>query len=267
MKAGYVQIPDSLLQPGGGPASIYYRETGSGAPLVFLHGGWGYEVYPFDVAAGALRDRFRILIPDRSGYGRSSPIAGLPADFHSRAAQETLRFLDALGIGRALLWGHSDGAVIAAMLGLDAPERFAAIVLEAFHYTGAKVGSHDWMRSVKVAPDSVGERSTAALTRDHGEGWRRVVKRNAEAWLAIGDRGAAADLYGGRLHELAAPALVLHGARDPRTEPGEIEAMRRALPRAEFRILEEAGHSPHSEPASAEESARVAGEFLNRALT
>jgi haloalkane dehalogenase len=265
VNTGFVEIPDSPLRPGSGATRIYYRETGAGIPLLFLHGGWGYEVYPFDAAAAALDGSFRILIPDRSGYGRSSPISDLPEDFHRRAARETLRFLDALRIERAFVWGHSDGAVIAAMLALAAPERVRGVILEAFHYTGAKQGSHEWMRSVMLAPESAGERSTAALMRDHGEGWRGVVERNASAWLAIG-RSGPEDLYGGRLGELDVPALVLHGARDPRTEPGELDAMRRALARAEFRVIEEAGHSPHSELASAEESARVAGEFLDRVL-
>jgi pimeloyl-ACP methyl ester carboxylesterase len=45
----------------------------------------------------------------------------MPLDFHRRAAAETILFLDALGIERAVLWGHSDGAVISAMTGLAAP--------------------------------------------------------------------------------------------------------------------------------------------------
>ena len=66
--------------------------------------------------------------------------------------------------------------------------------------------------------------------------------------------------------QLSVPTLFLHGARDPRTEPGELDAVRRELPRASFHILELAGHSPHSEPGSAEECARVAGEFLDAIL-
>ena len=261
MRTANVEVPDSPLRPGLGPANIYYREAGTGTPLLFLHGGWGYEVYPFDVAIAALENRFRILIPDRSGYGRSSPISDLPVDFHQRAARETLSFMDALGVGRAFLWGHSDGAVIAALMGLTAPQRFSGLILEAFHF-GAKVGSHDWMRSVMADPGLVRDRTREALIRDHGDGWRKVVERNAGAWLAIGASGM--DLYNGKLPELAVPTLFLHGADDPRTEPGELDAMRRALPQAEFRIIEGAGHSPHSQPSAAEECARIAAEFLNQ---
>ena len=46
-----VTLGDSPLA--GGLADIYYREFGSGVPLVFLHGGWGYEIYPLDEQARA----------------------------------------------------------------------------------------------------------------------------------------------------------------------------------------------------------------------
>ena len=261
MTAAFAQIASSPLIPDAGPARIYYRDAGAGAPLVFLHGGWGYEVYPFDRQIAALSGKFRILIPDRSGYGRSSPIASLPADFHSRAVAETLRFLDALRIERAALWGHSDGAVIAALLGLAAPVRFSGLILEAFHYTRAKTGSVDFFRAMITAPESAGSRAAGALARDHGEGWREVLRRNAEAWLQIVESGGG-DLYDGELSKLSVPALFIHGGRDPRTEPGDIAAIRCALPRAEIRILEAAGHSPHSEPESAEECTRIAADFL-----
>ena len=261
MNSAHIGISDSPLRPGAGPASLYYREAGAGTPLVYLHGGWGYEIYPFDNQIAGLSGRFRILIPDRTGYGRSSDAGQTPVDFHHRAATETLQFLDALKLGRVALWGHSDGAVIAALLGLRSPERFIGLILEAFHY-GPKTGSLDWMQSVLSDPDALGERSKSALYRDHGARWRTVVQRNATAWLEIGRVGAP-DLFGGKLPELAVPTLFLHGADDPRTEPGELDAMRRALPGAGFRIIEAARHCPHSQPESAEECTRVAGEFLD----
>jgi pimeloyl-ACP methyl ester carboxylesterase len=242
------------------PASIHYREAGRGFPLVILHGGWGYGVYPFDRAVTALSGRFRILIPDRSGYGRSTPLAKLPVDFHHRAALETMRFLDALKIERAVLWGHSDGAVIAAMLGLAAPVRFAALILEAFHYTKAKTRSVEFFRAMIADPESVGERASRALAADHGEGWRKVLERNAVAWLEI--VSGSGDLYDGKLSELQVPALFIQGSRDPRLEPGDLEAIRRELPQAELRVVEGAGHSPHSESGSAEECLRVVEAFL-----
>jgi pimeloyl-ACP methyl ester carboxylesterase len=244
-----------------GAARVYYREFGAGAPLVFLHGGWGYEVYPFDQAITVLGERFHILIPDRSGYGRSGKLASLPPDFHARAAEETLLFLDALGIDRALLWGHSDGAVIAALVGLRVPARCHGLILEAFHYTRRKYGSVDFFHAMISDPYSVGARALEALARDHGDRWQEVLEQNAAAWLDIVQSNGG-DFYDGRLSELSVPALFIDGSRDPRIEPGDPEAIRRELPQAEFRVIEGAGHSPHSEPNAAAECAGIVAEWL-----
>jgi pimeloyl-ACP methyl ester carboxylesterase len=56
--------------------------------------------------------------------------------------------------------------------------------------------------------------------------------------------------------------LLLHGRRDPRTEPGEIEAAARTLPRARLELLE-AGHSPHTGRTAAERAVALAAAFLD----
>lgn len=261
----YITIDESPLVTGVGPVTIHYREAGNGRPLVFLHGGWGYGVYPFDSQAEAFGNEHRILIPDRSGYGRSQRIEELPADFHRRAAAEMTRWLDALQIERPVLWGHSDGAVIAAWMGLQTPERLAGVILEAFHFLRVKPGSREFFETMVGNPERLGERVTAALARDHGEDyWRDLILMNGNAWLRIADesRDAAQDLYDGRLHELRVPTLFIHGDGDPRTEPGELEAVRRQLPAARMEIIRDAGHSPHSQRSAAAEVNRAAGQFL-----
>lgn len=261
----FVTIDESPLAPGISPVEIHYRETGSGPPLVFLHGGWGYEVYPFDRQIDAFGDRFRILIPDRTAYGRSMRLSHVPADFHARAAVETMRLLDALHIERPVLWGHSDGAVIAAKMGLAAPDRIAGLILEAFHFYRVKPGSREFFEVMAGDPGLLGERVADTLAREHGEDyWRKLIVINGNAWLRIADEATHAghDLYDGKLSKLRAPALFIHGSRDPRTEPGELDAVRAQLPNAKIAIIEGGGHSPHSESASAAESNRVASEFL-----
>lgn len=261
----FTQIDASPLVPGTSPVTIHHRETGDGRPLVFLHGGWGYEVYPFDAQIEAFSNEYRILIPDRSGYGRSLRIKALPVDFHHRAAVEMTAWLDALEVERPVLWGHSDGAVIAALMGLASPERFAAVIFEAFHLLRVKPGSREFFETMTAAPERLGERVVAALIRDHGEDyWRELILMNGTAWLRLADqsRGAAQDLYDGRLSDLRVPALFIHGDSDPRTEPDELDAVRRRLPDARLEIIRDAGHSPHSQRAVAAEVNRVAGQFL-----
>jgi pimeloyl-ACP methyl ester carboxylesterase len=187
-----------------------------------------------------------VVVPDRAGYGRSEPVAELPRGFHRAMAGETLALLGALGLPRAALWGHSDGAVVAAWAALLAPERIAAVVLEALHLLEAKTTSLAFFQAGIEAPERYGPDVVRALEADHGPPWREVVARGARAWLDIireGER-TGEDLFGGRLGELSVPALLLHGRRDPRTEPGELDAIRAALPRARLELLD-AGHAPH----------------------
>lgn len=240
---------------------LHLRQAGEGPPLVLLHGGWGWEAYPFDVAA--LAARRRVIAPDRVGYGRSAPLADLPRGFHRMMAEETLLVLDALGVDRAAFWGHSDGAVIAAWIGFLAPGRVRALVLEALHFLAAKVSSVDFFRNAVEDPGRFGPAVVEALRRDHGERWREVVGAGGRAWLAIIEEGRRGrrDLFEGRLGEVRAPVLLLHGRRDPRTEPGEIEAALATLPGARLEMLD-AGHCPHAGERTGPDCTRLAEEFL-----
>ena len=260
----FIEIARSPLAPDVSPVRIHYRRRGRGFPLVFLHGGWGYGAYPFDRQAPVFEPDFEVLIPDRAGYGQSTHVARFARPLHRAGALETLALLDALGIGRAVLWGHSDGAVIAANLALLAPRRVAAVVLEALHYDRRKAGSRAFFEGM-IEPTALDPTLVARLREDHGEDyWWDVVRMEGEAWLDIltNPDDPAGDLYGGRLGELTAPVLVLHGSEDPRTEPGELDAVRRLLPQAVFHVLSGAKHSPHNERAFADECARVVRSFL-----
>jgi pimeloyl-ACP methyl ester carboxylesterase len=259
-------LPHSPHAIGSSPVTIHYREFGRGKPLVILHGGWGYGVYPFDRQIAAFETQFRILIPDRSGYGHSTRVAGdMPLDFHRRAALETFSLFDSLGLESAFLWGHSDGAVIATMMGLLAPERCAGVVMEAFHYLRRKPGSRAFFERFSAHPEDLGEETRKLLAEDHGEAhWPTVLRRNCGAWFRIADsvQRPDEDLYDCRLGELRVPALFLHGSLDPRSEPGEMDRVRAALPRATMQFIAAGKHSPHSEPDTWQECNASAGEFF-----
>ncbi len=263
-------LESSPLVPSVKPVEIYYREEGEGLPLVLLHGGWGYSLNPFNRQMEKLRDGFRVVCPDRSGYGRSthlSDLDDLTPDFHYHAALETLSLLDSLGIERAFLWGHSDGAVIAAIIGVTAPERVQSLILEAFHYYRMKPRSREFFEKLASQPEALGAELCERFALEFGpEDWRKLVTSHAKAWLqiAVGSAGNHDDLYHGKIQQIKAPTLFIHGRLDPRTEPGELEAVAKELPKAEMRILESVAHSPHSESASADLVTKIASEFFER---
>jgi pimeloyl-ACP methyl ester carboxylesterase len=258
----HVELAGTPLAPDLHPAAIYHRDLGSagGAPLLVLHGGWGYAYYPFDAQVAALPER-RVIIPDRTGYGRSPRIAALPPRFHHAAAAEHEALLDALGVERCAIWGHSDGAVIATLMALRRPARVTGIILEALHVDRAKPRSRAFFEMMRDDPEGFGPRVAAKLAAEHGEGWRAVLRAGGQAWLDIAATPGD-DLYDGRLGELAVPVLVIHGADDPRTEPDELERFARAVPAAQLHVIAGAGHAPHSERAASADATAAAARFL-----
>jgi pimeloyl-ACP methyl ester carboxylesterase len=253
-------IDASPLLPGTRPIELRYQDGGRGAPIVLLHGGWGYGFYPHDHAIAKLDRRF--VIPDRTGYGGSPHVADLPPKFHVAAAIETEKLLDALGVQRPALWGHSDGAVIATILALRDPERYEGIIVEAIHLDREKPRSRDFFLQMANEPDAFGERVTRKLADEHGEDyWRRIIRAGGRAWLEIAATPNE-DFYEHRLGELRVPMLVVHGADDPRTEPGELDRIRREVPTARIEMIAGGGHSPHSAQATAAQVTRVVDGFL-----
>jgi pimeloyl-ACP methyl ester carboxylesterase len=239
---------DSSPLAGGRRSTISYVRAGRGPALLFLHGGWGYDVYPIDI--DALRSSFSVVVPSRSGYGQSTPLDSFPPDFHYCAAQETVALLDALGIEDAVWWGHSDGAVIAAMAAIHAPSRVRGVILEALHLSAVKPRSRSFFERMASAPDTFGPSLRATLAAEHGEDrWRHLLHLDGQAWLDLARHAPdpQTDLYDGRLVDVTRPALVVHGGQDPRTEPDELASILRAIPHATLSWHAEAGHSPHSE--------------------
>ncbi len=237
-------IESSPLLPGARSIELHYRVGGSGAPLVILHGGWGYGYYPYDDAIATLDRTF--IIPDRTGYGRSPHIAALPPRFHEAAAIETEALLEKLTIETPVLWGHSDGAVIATLLALRSPRRYAGIIVESIHLDRPKPRSREFFLRMANDPDAFGQRVTQKLAAEHGEDyWRTIMRADGVAWLDIAATPDD-DLYDRRLQELRVPMLVVHGSDDPRTEPGELDRIRREVPSARIELIDGGGHSPHN---------------------
>ena len=256
----YIELDLETRKP-----SIFYREFGEGPPMIFLHGGWGYEMYPFDNQIREFHHNFRILIPDRSGYGRSSRGANFPRGFHQRGRQRDDRLSGCPRDRTVGVVGTQRRSGHGSLAGIESPERVSGIVMEAAHYDRQKPRSKVFFETAATNPDKFGEKAVSILAQEHGEDyWRKLLENHGQAWLDIhyGSKDPAQDLYGGRLSELSVPTILIHGSEDPRTEPGELDAIRALLPQATIHVIERGGHSPHSEHRAHEESNRIVGGFL-----
>lgn len=113
-----------------GARDIAVTERGAGEAVVLLHGGGpgasGMSNYARNV--DALAQRFRVIVPDLPGYGRSSKHIDQSDPFGDLAGA-VRGLLDALGIDRAHLVGNSYGGAAALRLTLDRPDRVGRLIL------------------------------------------------------------------------------------------------------------------------------------------
>jgi pimeloyl-ACP methyl ester carboxylesterase len=108
--------------------NFHVQQAGSGPDVVFIHGLTGdLSIWFLSRAMSALAESHRVTVFDLRGHGYSdAPAEGYTSADHAR---DLVALLDALGIGRARLVGHSFGAVIAVHAAVLAPDRAEALVL------------------------------------------------------------------------------------------------------------------------------------------
>lgn len=107
---------------------IRYARTGSGPPLLLLHGFPQTHVMWRAVAA-QVNPRFTVIAPDLRGYGESSKPPGTEAYSFRHMAEDQIALMQHLGFETFHLAGHDRGGRVAHRLALDAPERVLSLTV------------------------------------------------------------------------------------------------------------------------------------------
>ena len=211
---------------------VRYRTAGAGEPLVLVHGLSGSTRW-WTPALPALAARRTAYLVDLPGFGalRGSRRGGLAA-----AAAWLGDWMDAVGLERPALVGHSMGAAIALRVAARRPERLDRLALVA--PAGLPTGRSLLGYAVPLAttlrhctPRFVTILATDAL--------------RAGPWTLLrATRDVLADDVRGELAAVTVPTLVLVGERDTLIPPAVGDLLRRELPSARLVRLESAGHVP-----------------------
>ncbi|WP_018215481.1 alpha/beta fold hydrolase [Salinispora vitiensis] len=130
-----------------GEVSVSYQLAGNpaGQPVVLLH-GLGDSGQDWIPVLAELATTFQVFVLDLRGHGNSSR----PGTYSFELMRDdVLGFLDAVGLTRVALVGHSMGAVVAVLVAQAAPDRVTQLVLE--DATVPRPG--DLYRPPLVAPD------------------------------------------------------------------------------------------------------------------
>jgi len=224
-----------------GEQVLFYTVSRRGGPaLILIHGAGGSHLH----WPAALRRMpgATVYAVDLPGHGRSE---GPGREHIEDYVADIVRFMDAVGVSRGVLVGHSMGGAIAQMTALMAPERVAGLVLVG---TGARL---------RVAPallDGILQDARGALALITEWAWGpeadpAMVARGRQMMARVNPRVvwgdfAACDRFDirERVGEITAPTLVITGSEDRMTPPKFGQWLAERIPGARFVLVEGAGH-------------------------
>jgi pyruvate dehydrogenase E2 component (dihydrolipoyllysine-residue acetyltransferase) len=234
----------------------FLRQGEEGEPLMLLH-GFGGDLNNWLFTAPALAAAHVVYALDLPGHGGSSKDVGAgDLDFLVGAVRQ---FLDAQGLERVHLAGHSLGGLVAASVALDAPERASSLTLVASVGLGEEINREYIEGFISAERRRELKPILELLFADPGLVTRQLVddvlkyKRidgvdealRAIAGQAYGETGQRV-VIADRLPELSVPLLVIWGREDRIIPAAHAE---RVPEGAEVHVLDGRGHSPHMEAA------------------
>jgi len=197
---------------------IHYEVEGddSGPPLVLQHGltydldGWRERGY-----VAALEDRFRLILIDARGHGRSDKPHDPQAYVSAAAASDVTAVLDDAGVDRAHYWGYSMGGWIGYSLDLHSPERVRALVIGGMHPYRMDVPPGGGLRAALAQGMAVHVASMEAQAGGLSpERKARLLANDVQALLARVDAPRPNDRWVEMLRRSTTPYLLYAGDAD-----------------------------------------------------
>jgi len=143
-----------------------------------------------------------------------------------------------------ILIGHSDGGSIALLHAAQRPERLCGIVTEAAHVFVENVT----LDGIRVAEQAYADGKLRGLSKYHGDKTEQIFKAWSDTWLTP---DFAKWNIEEQLPSIVCPALILQGIDDQYGTRRQVDAIVEAVPGARMQLLEQCGHTPHQEQATA----------------
>ena len=248
---------------------VAYRVAGEGQTLILLHGIAG-DSRTWLEPMRRLAERYRLVAPDLLGHGDSDkPVGDYSLGAHACVVRDLLQ---ALGIVRATLVGHSLGGGIALQLTYQFPDLCERMVLVASGGLGRDVSP--LLRALSLpGAEAVLSLAVPSFVLRRGEALRAWLQRRgisapglAEKWNAyasLADEGtrrafvrelrAVVDQGGqfvsahDRLYLARHPTMIVWGGRDSMIPVAHARRAHAAIPGSRLEIFPDADHFPHAE--------------------
>ena len=245
--------------------------------FVLLHGSL-FNAFTWNNVMSFFSEQGQVVAYDQIPYGLSEKL--VPGDWtgtnpytSAAAVDQLFLFLDALGIGKVVLVGHSYGGALAAQAAMLQPDRVQAII-----FVDAAVYVHEEMpawflnlpqvnrlgprfarlleqndavlRQMYLNPDPlVAERLYLTRVNTQVENWDVALWEYLRAW------GADPLDLDGRVSGIQQPVLVITGDSDAIVPMADSQRLDAELPHSQLAVLPSCGHVPQEECPAAFEDA------------
>lgn len=238
-------------------AVLHYQRSGSGVPLVILHGLFG-TLENWNSITRQLSEHFDVIAVDLRNHGRS--FHGAPHHYEAMTS-DVLQLLASLGLDRVHLMGHSMGGKVAMQFAMQHPQYLHSLCVVDIapvqyprHHDDVLTG----LAQIEVATlksRSQADQQLAEYVSDAGVrqfllknlyrsesgsfAWRFNLEQITQDYDWI-SRPPAGEHFSGK-------TLFIKGENSHYLTPAYTEAVTSRFSQVDFRIIQGAGHWPHAE--------------------
>ncbi len=265
----------------GDGVALYYEETGTGTPIVFVH-EFGGDYRAWEPQLRYFSRTHRCIAFNARGY----PPSDVPDDpeMYSQdlARDDVLAVLDGLGLEQAHINGLSMGGFAALHFGFEYPERALSLVVAGCGYGASADVKEQFVRETTEVADRMENETMAVFGKIYSLGPTRVQFQNKDprGWQEFEDQlcehsslGSANTMRGvqrrrpslfdleDKMRALTVPSLILNGDEDdPCLDAGLF--MKRTIVSSALVLLPRTGHLCNlEEPALYNQ---ICGDFMTR---
>ncbi|MDO4542771.1 MAG: alpha/beta hydrolase [Bacillota bacterium] len=210
--------------------TLNYLDEGKGIPVVLLH-GWGCNCGHWGPVTAALKEKYRVIVPDIPGFGESSE----PPEVWNtqKYAEFFAKFFRELGIEKPVLAGHSNGGRISIVLGaMDLCSRIlltdsAGIKPKRSVDYYVKVYSYKAMKKALSLPGLKNKKDEILEKRRKKSGsadYQAASPRMRQILSTVVNEDLTTELA-----KIRVPTLLVWGSEDADTPLSDGEAMERIL--------------------------------------
>ena len=249
---------------------LYFEETGSGTPIVFVHEFAG-DHRSWEPQVRFFSRYFRCITYAARGYVPSDVPSDPSAYSQQRARDDVIAVMDHLGLDKAHIVGLSMGGFATVHVGITYPQRTLSLVIAGCGYGSEPSQKARFRSEAEGVADNIERLGGKYLAEQYALGPARVQLQNKDprAWLEFADqlaqhstRGAALTMRGvqaqraslwelkGAIAKIEVPALIVTGDED---EPC-LEAslfLKRQIMSSALVVLPRTGHTLNIEEPDA----------------